>query len=81
MHDVVQNAVNTEADAQFLLVRFHVNVRSAASQCVHQQNVDQSHDRRVGRHSRQSGQIDLFVVFNDFDIFATLGRREIDAVQ
>ena len=59
--------------------RFDVNVRSAAAQRVDEQHVDETYNGRVFTHARQRREIDLFVVFNNFDVFR-LACFEVDAV-
>ena len=70
-----KHTVDAEADAKLFFVRLDVNVGSAAAQRVDQQHVDQSDDRRVFAHARERGEIDLFVVFNYFDVFSAVGDR------
>src|SRR6266545_4494108 len=45
-HDLVQHAVHTEADAEDLFVGLEMDVRGAAADRVHEDHVDQTHDRR-----------------------------------
>ena len=80
VHHVVEHAVNTESYAQLFLVRFDVYVRRAAAQGIDEQHVDETHDGRVFAHARERGEIDLFVVFNYFDVFSLSGFK-VDAVQ
>ncbi len=80
MHHVVKHTVDTEPDAQLFFVRFDVNVRSAAPERVNQEHVDETHYGRVFAHLRERRKIDLFVVFNYFDVF-TLAGLEIDAIE
>ena len=69
MHDVVQNAVNAETNAQLFFVRFNVDIGSSASKRVNEQDIHETHYRRVLAHPRQAGEIDLFILFKDFDFF------------
>src|SRR5262249_7589686 len=80
MHHVVKHTVDTEPDAQLFLIRFDVNVGGATAQRVNEEHVDQAHDGRVLAHLRERREIDLFVVFNYFDVFS-LARLEVDAVE
>ena len=61
MHDVVENAVYTEANSKIFFVRLDVDVGCAATQRVDHQHVDESDNRSVFTRFRELREIDLFV--------------------
>ena len=55
-----QNAVDTVADAQVVLLRFHVDIRRALDDGLRDDGVDQPDDGRILAHLAQLLDADLF---------------------
>ena len=68
MHDVVEHAVNTKPDAQLFLVRFDVNVRSAAAEGIDEQHIDETNDGCICALFFELERIDLLFLRRKVDI-------------
>src|SRR5262245_33250364 len=70
MHDVVQNTVNTEADAQVALVGLDVDVRGSATERIDHQDIDQPDHRSVLAGASKGCKVDLLVVLEQLKLLA-----------
>ena len=73
-HDVVQDAVDAEPDAELLLVRLDVNVARALLNRRHEHQVDEADDRRLAALALERGHVDLFELFEQLDVVVHDGR-------
>ncbi len=66
VHHRLQDTINTEPHTHFVLVRFNVNIASAAFHRIGKDQVDQLDDRRFFRRLFQCGGIQLVLVRRQF---------------
>src|SRR6266566_1217582 len=81
MHDVIQHSVDAESYAQFFFVGLDVDIRSAATQSIDQQDIDKPDNRGISGHSRKRRQVNLFIVLNDLNILDTLRMLKVNTVK
>ena len=77
LHDVVENAVDAVADAQFLLVRLDVDVARALLDRRHQDHVHQLDDRRFLALLGERLGADLFELLEDLDVAGVGQHRHV----
>ena len=67
-HDVVEDAVDAEPDAELLLVRLDVDVAGALLDRRHQHQVDEPDDRRLAALLLERGDVDLLELLEHLDV-------------
>ena len=77
-HDVVQDAVDAEAHAEFLLVRLDVNVARTLLNRRHQHEVHQPDDWRFTALLFERGDVDLVQLLEHLDVVVDDGRRFLE---
>jgi len=70
IHDLVEDPVDAEPDAELLLVRLDVDVRRAALDRVGHDQVHEFDDRRFFGTFRERLYIELFIILEDFEVGA-----------
>jgi len=77
LHDLVQHAVDAEADAEHLLVRLHVDVAGALADGVGEERVHQLDDRRLLGGLLQLLEVDLVLGADDLHALAHLREHRV----
>ena len=67
-HDVVEDAVDAEPDAELLLVRLDVDVARALLNRRHQHQVDEPDDRRLAALPLERGDVNLLELLEHLDV-------------
>jgi len=73
-HLFVQHAVDAQTDAQHVFVRFDMDIRRTAGDCLFEQAVQQAHHRRIGRVVHLEQAIDVVLV----GVLADVARQRSD---
>ena len=80
LHDLVEHAVDAEADAEHLLVRLDVDVARALADGVGQERVHQADDRRLLGGALELLEVDLVLVADDLDVLVAELREHLVVV-